>query len=362
MGNSCNYCTWCKERSYKKQSEDFDVKRTEYPEALHTSQHSMAFIDKSIENSDPLLSESVSSIDFYPNSLETSSKDFQQSLPKQTLSLNTINEITDSEINEFLASNLLDTEDFSRVNLTIPGNISIDLLMKSNLHANTENIYRGESDSEGRPHGRGIKIDESGKYIGYFYEGVPHGIGRLVTPNGDIYQGEFRKGKIHGNAIYTTQSGGTFEGTFIKGHLTGSGRENWVNGTEYEGEYYKNMHHGQGKLKLSDGSMYIGEFNSDMAFGKGKKIWDDNSFYQGEWKDNAMHGKGEFHYSNGAIFQGNYSNNLMQGYGKLILPSQKVLEGEWKQEDSKKVVFFDTKLKKEIVIEEAELDLLEDWD
>ena len=365
MGNTCNHCSWCKEHYHKKPSEDFDIKRTDYPSPFETSPKSLNLSDPEAEKSELLISESVSSIDFYPNSLDTSSKDLHPSngeilhYPKQTLSLNTLNELTDNEINEYLASNLMDTEDFSRINLTIPGNSSIDILLRPQTHANTETVYRGESDSEGRPHGRGIRIDESGKYIGYFYEGVPHGMGRLVTPSGDIYQGEFHKGKLHGNAIYISRDGGTFEGYFKKGLLTGSGKEVWLNGTEYEGEYLKNMHHGTGKLKFIDGSIYMGEFNSDRADGKGRKVWEDNSYYEGEWKDNCMHGYGEYYWSNGKTFQGSFENNLMKGYGKLTLSSSKVVEGEWNQQEDRKIIFYDHTKNKEIVIEEADLSELE---
>ena len=361
MGTNLSYCSCCRDNSHKRCSEDFEMKKTDnqdkYPEFVNTSKKSLSLDSIVQEKSEVIAPEEISSIDFYSNSSESSNIESHQSIIenkvniKQTLSLNTINEITDSEINEFLVSNLQETDELSKINLTIPNNSSLEYIMRPHSHIQSESFYRGESDSQGRPHGRGIKVDKNGKYIGYFYEGVPHGMGRLVATSGDIYQGEFHKGKLHGNAVCVTQDGIKYEGAFKKGLLTGSGREIWLNGTEYEGEYYKNMHHGKGKLKLSDNSLYIGEFHSDRAFGKGKKVWEDSSFYEGDWKDNLMHGQGEYHWKDGTIYEGQYLNNLIHGSGKLILSNKKIFEGEWKQMEDGKIIYFDKKNNKEKIID-----------
>ena len=43
-----------------------------------------------------------------------------------------------------------------------------------------------------------IILDGGLRYKGPVRAQVPHGIGKLIWPNGDFYQGEFRNGKRHG--------------------------------------------------------------------------------------------------------------------------------------------------------------------
>ena len=248
MGNNCNYCTCCKETNHSKSSEDFEIKKIdEFGKASDAKNNSCKSI--SIENLSQLKAEIVISantslIEFYSNSLETPEKEYSdnKNLIKRGVSLNTINEKTDSDLNEYLNSKLFETEEFSKINLTIPGNLSLDFQLSSqNLN---ETMYKGELDNQGRPHGKGLQIDRSGnKYIGYFYEGLPHGMGRLEQKSGEVFQGEFKNGQLNGIAAYTSPDGKKYSGNYCNGKLTGL-----------------------------DGSVYIGLFHSDKPHGKGKKI------------------------------------------------------------------------------------------
>ncbi|OMJ74414.1 hypothetical protein SteCoe_26671 [Stentor coeruleus] len=370
MGNNCVNCTCCKDHLRAKQSEDFEVKKTEspdkYPSPINCSHRTLSLSNESCEKSNIEVQEEISSIDFESSGLEMSPNPERVSgsekfkTIRQTISLNTINEITDSEINEFLTSNIMiDTEDISKINLTIPANASLDYTLRNYSPGVNESIYRGESDAEGRPHGRGIKVDKQGKYIGYFFEGKPHGMGRLISNTGDIYQGEFRKGKLHGSAVYISSDGTRYEGTFKKGKLMGTGKELWPNGTEYEGEYRKNLRHGKGKLKLTDGSIYIGDFISHKAEGKGKIIWGDSSVYDGEWKDDKMHGYGVFQWADGKVFEGRFLNSLANGYGRLTLQDNQVVEGEWKQCENGDMIYYNESLGRQIHIKAAEMNSFE---
>lgn len=48
--------------------------------------------------------------------------------------------------------------------------------------------YEGEWNSEGEKHGRGVQIWDNGTiYEGYWYHDKPHGRGRIVHHNGDVY-------------------------------------------------------------------------------------------------------------------------------------------------------------------------------
>jgi len=43
-----------------------------------------------------------------------------------------------------------------------------------------------------------ITLDGGLKYTGKLINGIPNGMGKLIWPNGDYYEGMFRNGKRHG--------------------------------------------------------------------------------------------------------------------------------------------------------------------
>ena len=50
-------------------------------------------------------------------------------------------------------------------------------------------------------------------YTGFFYDGIPHGEGRLVSNQGVYYEGEISEGKALGKGILVNQSKGySYEG------------------------------------------------------------------------------------------------------------------------------------------------------
>ena len=355
MGNYCYSCL-NKDHSRSKLSEDFEIQKHEKSNSHKSSlELSKKSISQSIEEKQEMeLSKELSSIDIYFNNYESVQKDNQVSTPdgrinlKNNFSLNMLNEFSDAEIGDFI-SHMLDTEDFSKANFTIGENSLFELTLKPGISEN-ESFYRGESNSNGIPHGRGAKVDKNGKYFGYFYEGLPHGMGRLLKPSGDVYQGEFCKGKLHGNAMIMKSNGTIYEGNFEKGVLTGNGRETWTNGIEYEGEFFNNQKHGKGKLKFIDGSIYNGDFHSDRVCGKGKKTWKDNTSYYGDWINGLMHGYGELHFNDGKVFSGEFQNSLICGTGKLVFPDNRTVEGMWEQNPDGNLIFIDKKSSKKIFI------------
>jgi hypothetical protein len=48
--------------------------------------------------------------------------------------------------------------------------------------------------------------------------------GKLIFPNGDVYEGEFEKDLPHGEGKYIFSNGSVYEGEFAKGHLHGHGQ------------------------------------------------------------------------------------------------------------------------------------------
>ena len=61
-------------------------------------------------------------------------------------------------------------------------------------------LYMGEVDEDGRPHGRGARISKyGGLFEGHFKDGQRHGRGRLIYPSGQYFEGEFWKDHQNGN-------------------------------------------------------------------------------------------------------------------------------------------------------------------
>ncbi|MFO8192853.1 MAG: ATP-binding cassette domain-containing protein [Bacillota bacterium] len=62
-----------------------------------------------------------------------------------------------------------------------------------------------------------------GKYAGVLKNGVPHGRGRLIMPDGTRYDGEWNEGKPHGKGTMVFDSGAAYRGNFVKGQRNGYG-------------------------------------------------------------------------------------------------------------------------------------------
>ncbi len=62
-----------------------------------------------------------------------------------------------------------------------------------------------------------------GKYQGDTVQGIPHGKGRLLFPNGTKYEGGWAEGKPDGRGIVIYQSGGAYKGNFKAGKKDGFG-------------------------------------------------------------------------------------------------------------------------------------------
>lgn len=92
----------------------------------------------------------------------------------------------------------------------------------------------------------GIENRKNVKYEGYFLNGLYHGSGKLVFPNGRQYEGNFENHQFHGFGVLVGDDGIRYEGE-------------WKNGSLEEG-----------KIVYHDGSYYQGKlFNSFFKNGKG---------------------------------------------------------------------------------------------
>jgi hypothetical protein len=54
--------------------------------------------------------------------------------------------------------------------------------------------------------------EDTPEYVGAFVDGLKHGAGRFIYPNGDIYKGGFQKNKRHGNGVMMFRDGRFYKG------------------------------------------------------------------------------------------------------------------------------------------------------
>ncbi len=96
-------------------------------------------------------------------------------------------------------------------------------------------------------------LDNHGIYIGEFKAENAAGFGKIISPDGSVYQGSVLNGKAHGFGKSTMSTGET-----------------------YEGEHNAGIFEGRGRLILSDGSAFIGLFK-DHKVHKGEMFFTDGS-------------------------------------------------------------------------------------
>lgn len=141
---------------------------------------------------------------------------------------------------------------------------------------------------------RGLPSDFT--YTGSFLHGDFHGMGKIATHNGSIYQGMFERGLFHGS------------GTLRMVHDAPPGEE----------------------TADKEESVYTGDFCEGLFHGSGTMVSPDLSSYAGTWH----HGEkleGTETFANGDVFEGSFSNGRRDGMGVLKLQNGRVTKrGMWK--------------------------------
>ena len=145
------------------------------------------------------------------------------------------------------------------------------------------------------------------KYVGSFYEGVPHGnSGTMFYINGDQYIGEWHNGKYNGKGIISYKSGNSYTGTFLNGIFYGEGKYQYKDGGYYEGDYRNSRkHHITGvNYPVCDAKRY----------GFGLRVWSNGSKYEGQWENDKMCGKGKLTNIKSEQYNGDFWNGLRYGF------------------------------------------------
>lgn len=174
-----------------------------------------------------------------------------------------------------------------------------------------------------------VNIDkEIIRYKGEVREGVRHGTGNYVYPEGGqglySYKGNWNIGrKVDTNGRFVMK--GVFEhvGEFRDGEISGYGERKWSDGRTYCGDWLFGEMNGQGKWTsaLQD-EEFIGNFLSNQRQGVGslrKQSSDNNKkiFYEGEFSKHKMNGNGKYSIENVIEIKGNFLDNVNNGYSEI---------------------------------------------
>ena len=131
-------------------------------------------------------------------------------------------------------------------------------IFKSETVVENRAMYYGEwNEGTGEKHGMGVLVWPSGDlYEGYWKHNQQNGKGRLIHANKDVYTGDWKDDKAHGQGEVLHADGTSYTGEWYLDKRHGQGREAWVDGSFFEGQYVDGKKQGQGFFKWADGSTY----------------------------------------------------------------------------------------------------------
>lgn len=203
---------------------------------------------------------------------------------------------------------------------------------------------------------------------------IPHGKGKAIMANGDIYVGHWSLGKPNGNGLYIKPKYSKYSGAFKDGKMCGMGRMEFENQPVFcmEGEWIDDKLTGCTRIIYSDGSEYRGYVNDFVREGFGVYHYADGTIIKGKWANNEIveissiirkdirvkifdhdrtkcrikyadgsvyvgcydqlyrpniHGK--MKYSDGSIYIGHWNAGVKQGIGFLLKNNKDYYNGEW---------------------------------
>lgn len=104
-------------------------------------------------------------------------------------------------------------------------------------------------------------------FEGMYVDGVKHGLGKMVFPNGDTYHGEWQRDKMHGDGSYVYANGDIFSGKFAHGIRMGKGTYEFAaDKSLLVGNWADNVIT-DGKWMFKDGGSYVGRFEGGKPIG-----------------------------------------------------------------------------------------------
>ena len=232
-------------------------------------------------------------------------------------------------------------------------------------------------------HGQGelvsSKDDGGNTYVGAFSQGLAHGWGKEVRPDGTIvYEGNWINGDTEPEAKEKTEEAmrrlaaqstirqprrdkesmtarggppepdceavvdmevkdaegnrGQYTGLVLSKNQKphGVGRMVYGDGRRIHEGFWKNgMKEGHGRcLFVSNGDFHEGEYKNNVRHGPGTYKWKDGRVFVGHYVNDSRHGKGTFTYPNGERYEGDFKHGEKHGFGRFEFPGG-YYEGEW---------------------------------
>lgn len=162
-------------------------------------------------------------------------------------------------------------------------------------------VYSGQIDLSGNREGMGIEITPTGVYEGYWKANKRHGLGRLITIDGDNFEGFWRFDYKRGF------------GTLWK--FIGEG---------YIGDWDFDTPEGLG-TEISSLEIFEGNFHYGLRHGKGV-LTQTNLVYTGEFFEGNIHGYGVVQWNNGSTYAGIFINGESKGLKGAFIPAYKRTE------------------------------------
>ena len=170
---------------------------------------------------------------------------------------------------------------------------------KAKVSYKNGDLYEGDFNDQGKKHGKGVyeyKItiseeeeeteDEENKrrhvYDGQWYDGMKHGIGKMIYPDGSSYEGEWANGEREGEGVYR-----------------------YVNGDIYSGSWAQDMKSGQGVYVYANDVQLVGTWKEN-SIQSGKWVFADGSEFEGPFDKNVPYGEGSFQFHNGIKHDGSF--------------------------------------------------------
>ena len=172
-----------------------------------------------------------------------------------------------------------------------------------------------------------IPYTDGREYIGEVEGVIPCGYGKMVFPNGNVYEGMFRDGEPNGLMTVQMSNGDCYVGEMKGGLKCGKGKYTWSAGQVYEGEWLNDKRNGQGSF-TSGSTTFTGIWEDGFLMGFGTETRKDGYRYEGDFvKSEKVKGKEIL--PNGDIYEGDFKSNVAHGFGKEVLHDGEVYEGSF---------------------------------
>lgn len=141
------------------------------------------------------------------------------------------------------------------------------------------------------------------QYEGGMRNGKQHGKG-IVSYNGTVCTGEWSDGRCTSQSIKKSiPDGCSYEGEHTNGIPHGSGIMIFPNGNVYEGQFKFGKKDGFGEEDLIGGGKYIGEYKNDFFHGTGTCYYKTGNIVSGAWSNSVLVGVGDYTSASGEKFK-----------------------------------------------------------